>query len=104
MIRSITAGMSLTARKLWLIAPQTQPEPTPATTYFHVAARIGFTPRPIGLPAYQNAGTISSQKDEVQATAIPTAPHGNARRNNKPVTATSTRLQRSQRAGVPMER
>jgi hypothetical protein len=42
--------------------------------YLQTTARIGATPRPIGLPAYHIAGAVSSQKDTHHATAIPSGP------------------------------
>src|SRR5271165_3750954 len=75
-----------------------------AAAYFQPAAIKDETPNPIGRPAYQKAGIKRIQKDTLQATAMPAGPQGNARTNNKAVTADSTSVQRSQRPGFPIER
>src|SRR5580698_5235770 len=41
-----------------------------AATYLQTTASTRPTRSPIGLPAYQKAGTVSSQRDVVHATAI----------------------------------
>src|SRR5436309_15899370 len=87
-----------------MINPAAQPAVRDARTYFHTAPSTGAIPKPIGLPAYQKAGIVRIQKDAVQAAATPTGPHGNARRNSRPVTAISTKAQRIQRSALPMER
>src|SRR5438445_13702096 len=64
-------------------APPAIPE---ASTYFQAAAITGAIPRPIGLPAYQNAGPTRIQKEAAQATAIPTGPQWSPMTNKSPVT------------------
>src|SRR5271157_1036364 len=81
-----------------------EPASSDATAYLQTAATREETPNPIGRPAYQKAGTKRTQKDMLQAAAIPAGPQGSATRNKEAVTASSTRVQRSQRPGFPMER
>src|SRR5579864_481164 len=82
----------------------TQPASRAAKTNLQTTAITWATPSWIGLPAYQKAGIIRTQNDTVHATAIPTAPHGNIKRNIRIVTLTSMSPQRNQRSGLPIER
>ena len=106
-IRTNTAtgsGSAVEKRGIILITPMdAQAARREARKYFHTAESTGVMPRWMGLPAYQNAGNIRIQKDAVQAMAIPTGPHGSARKNKSPVTTNSTTPQRNQRPTVPME-
>src|SRR5512140_623924 len=64
-----------------MIPAQAQPASREARMYFQIAESIGATPNCIGLPAYQNAGMTRSQEEAVQASAIPTGPHGSPKKN-----------------------
>src|SRR5271157_2768898 len=86
------------------MAAVVNPASSDAAAYFHTAAIRDDTPKPIGRPAYQKAGSKSAQKERLQDVATPAGPHGNARINNKAVAADSNSVQRSQRSGFPMER
>src|SRR5690349_275221 len=90
-----TANIEGNMRSTAKVAP---PATSEAATYLQITARNGPTRKPIGLPAYQNAGTISVQRDMLQATATPAGPQGRAMRNDKQVTITSMTPQRSQRS------
>jgi hypothetical protein len=57
-----------------MMAADAQPASSDATTYLHTVATTGATPKWMGLPAYQNAGIVRSQKDAVQAAATPAGP------------------------------
>ena len=86
-----------------MIAADAQPASAEARTYFHTAPIIGATPSCTGLPAYQSAGIVRTQKDITQATAIPTGPIGSPRTKSTPVTANSTTPQRNQQSALPRE-
>src|SRR5208283_430584 len=87
-----------------MIANAARPAITEAATYLHTATTMGWTPKWIGLHAYQNAGIVRIQKDAVQAIAIPTGPQARASTNSVPVTANSTIPHRSQRSPRPRDR
>src|SRR6267378_3476761 len=72
-----------------------QPATAEATKNFQTVATIGPTPKPIGLPAYQKAGSIRTKKDAVQGKAITKSP--TVQRN-------SITPQRNHRSGRPLER
>src|SRR5437868_1163154 len=80
------------------------PAKSAARTYLQREITIEETPNCIGLPAYQNAGSVRIQKDAAQATAIPSGPHGSATKNRSNVTTASMKPQRNHRSGLPMER
>src|SRR2546430_11351038 len=79
------------------------PASAEARTYFHTTAMTEAMARRPGRPAYHSAGTVTTQKDATQATAIPTGPHRRPSSKSRPVTANSTTPQRNHRSARPME-
>src|ERR1043165_6826417 len=80
-----------------VMAAVAEPATSDAAAYLQIADIKDETPNPIGRPAYQKAGIRSAQYDTLHAAAIPAGPQGSATRNKEAVTASSTRVQRSQR-------
>src|SRR5690349_19795505 len=91
-------GIALKIRKV------PTPAPTDAAKNFQMTASSGPIPSPMGLPAYQKPGNISTKYEAVHAKAIPEGPHRRVRRNKLAVQANSSRHQRNHRSGRPMER
>lgn len=62
------SGNNTNLEKIRLVA---RPASSEATIYLQTSAITAAIPRPIGLPAYHNAGTVNIQKEAHHATAIP---------------------------------
>src|ERR1700693_2987008 len=87
-----------------MITAETVPASSEARTYLQTAAITVKTLNWIGLPAYQNAGRVKTQKETVHARAIPTDPQWSPAMNSKTVTVNSTIPQRSQRSARPTDK
>jgi hypothetical protein len=54
-------GAAIESNAFQRIAAQAQPAAIAAAKYFHTAPNTELTLKSIGFPAYQNAGTVSTQ-------------------------------------------
>src|SRR5206468_7313921 len=87
-----------------MITADAQPASADARTYLQTAPITWAIPRRAGLPAYQSAGIVRTQKEATHATAIPARPQRSPARKSRPVTANSMTAQRNHRSALPMER
>src|SRR5215469_6331779 len=79
------------------------PATTAASVYRQMARTTGIAPNPIGRPAYQMDGSVSTQNDTVHATAMPCGPHGSPPRNSAHVTTHSKMPHFSHRSACPSD-
>jgi len=99
-----TVDIPLTEGNASMIMADAAKAKAAAATYRHTASMIDATRRRAGLPAYQSAGIVNTQRYATHATATPTGPHGRPTRNSRVIIENSTIPQRKRRSALPRER
>ena len=87
-----------------MIAAVARPATKAAAVYLQIAPTKAETPKPIGRPAYQKAGTSMIQNEMLHAAATPAGPQDNPTKNKHRVKANPAMLARIKRSGFPMEK